>query len=96
MKGIFIEQFTPDWSERWSASSATKQTEAGKEQFSYIGQWVVEEPNVFKGMIGDKGLVVQNAAAHHAISAPFEVPLDNTGKTLVVQYLPHPRNPLIP
>jgi len=39
---------------------------------------------------------VQNAAAHHAISAPFEVPLDNTGKTLVVQYLPHPRNPLIP
>ena len=39
----------------------------------------------YKGMIGDKGLVVKNAAAHHAISAQFEVPLDNTGKTLVVQ-----------
>jgi len=85
MKAMFIEQFTPEWTERWSASSATKQTEAGKEQFSYVGKWAVEEPHVFKGMIGDKGLVVKNVAAHHAISAPFEVPLDNTGKTLVVQ-----------
>ena len=84
---MFIEQFTSDWRDRWSASHATKQTEAGKEQFSYVGQWVVEEPTVFKGMIGDKGLVVKNAAAHHAISAPIEVPLDNTGKTLVVQYV---------
>lgn len=89
---MFVEQFTPDWSERWSPSHATKQTEAGQEQFSYIGQWAVEEPHVYKGMIGDKGLVVKNAAAHHAISAQFEAPLDNTGKTLVVQYFP----PILP
>ena len=61
----------------------------GDEQFSYVGQWAVEEPTVLKGMIGDKGLVVKNAAAHHAISAPFTVPVDNADKTLVIQYVHH-------
>ena len=37
-------------------------------------------------MEGDKGLVVKNAAAHHAISAKFPKKFDNKGKTLVVQY----------
>ena len=37
-------------------------------------------------MEGDSGLVVKNAAAHHAISAKFPTQIDNTGKTLVVQY----------
>ena len=38
------------------------------------------------GMVGDKGLVVKNPAAHHAISAKFPKKIDNKGKTLVVQY----------
>jgi len=46
----------------------------------------VEEPHVLKGIEGDKGLVVKNAGAHHAISAKFPKKIDNTGKTLVVQY----------
>jgi len=46
----------------------------------------VEEPSVYKGMEGDKGLVVKNAAAHHAISAKFPKKIDPKGKTLVVQY----------
>lgn len=37
-------------------------------------------------MEGDKGLVVKNPAAHHAISAKFPKQIDNKGKTLVVQY----------
>lgn len=37
-------------------------------------------------MEGDKGLVVKNAAAHHAISAKFPKKIDPKGKTLVVQY----------
>lgn len=37
-------------------------------------------------MVGDKGLVVKNPAAHHAISAKFPKKIDNKGKTLVVQY----------
>lgn len=37
-------------------------------------------------MEGDKGLVVKNAAAHHAISAKFPKKIENKGKTLVVQY----------
>ena len=37
-------------------------------------------------MESDKGLVVKNAAAHHAISAKFPKKIDNKGKTLVVQY----------
>ena len=36
--------------------------------------------------MGDKGLVVKNPAAHHAISAKFDKKIDNTDKTLVVQY----------
>lgn len=37
-------------------------------------------------MAGDKGLIVKNAAAHHAISAKFPKTIDNNGKTMVVQY----------
>jgi calnexin len=46
----------------------------------------VEEPHVLKGIKGDKGLVIKNPAAHHAISAKFDETIDNKGKTLVVQY----------
>lgn len=52
----------------------------------YVGTWAVEEPYVLKGIEGDKGLVVKNPAAHHAISAKFDKAIDNKGKTLVVQY----------
>lgn len=41
---------------------------------------------MFKGIDGDKGLVVKNPAAHHAISAKFPKKVDNKGKSLVVQY----------
>lgn len=51
-----------------------------------MGEWAVEEPTVLSGMVGDKGLVVKNPAAHHAISAKFPKKIDNKGKTLVVQY----------
>ena len=39
-----------------------------------------------KAIEGDKGLVVKNPAAHHAISAKFDKKVDNKGKALVVQY----------
>jgi hypothetical protein len=41
---------------------------------------------VLKGMEGDKGLVIKDKAAHHAISAKFPKAIDNKGQTLVVQY----------
>jgi hypothetical protein len=37
-------------------------------------------------MEGDKGLVIKDKAAHHAISAKFPKAIDNKGNTLVVQY----------
>ncbi len=46
----------------------------------------MEEPHVLKAIEGDKGLVVKNPAAHHAISAKFDEKIDNKDKTLVVQY----------
>jgi calnexin len=63
-------------------------TSSGKEEeeWAYVGEWSVEEPTVYKGMENDKGLVVKNKAAHHAISAKFPKKIDNKGKTLVVQY----------
>jgi calnexin len=41
---------------------------------------------VFKGIEGDKGLVVKDKAAHHAISAKFPKAITNKKDTLVVQY----------
>ena len=89
VKGDFVEQFSGDWEARWKPSHAKKDTKGAEkedEEWAYVGEWAVEEPTVFKGMEGDKGLVVKNAAAHHAISAKFPKKIDNKGKTLVVQY----------
>ncbi|KAL3417884.1 calnexin precursor (calreticulin family protein) [Phlyctema vagabunda] len=85
LKAPFLEQFTDDWESRWKPSHAKKDT-SDEEAWTYNGEWAVEEPTVYKGIEGDKGLVVKNAAAHHAISAKFPKKIDNKGKTLVVQY----------
>ncbi|RDL36624.1 putative calcium-binding protein cnx1 [Venustampulla echinocandica] len=86
VKADFVEQFTDGWDARWKPSHAKKDTTGSEEEWAYVGEWSVEEPTVYKGMEGDKGLVVKNAAAHHAISAKFPKKIENKGKTLVVQY----------
>ncbi|WOO78697.1 Calnexin [Vanrija pseudolonga] len=88
LKAPFIEQFVEDLGpdSRWTVSQATKQTPVGDETFSYVGTWAVEEPEVFPGIKGDKGLVLKSKAAHHAISTVFEKPIETKGKPLVVQY----------
>ncbi|KUI67353.1 hypothetical protein VM1G_02652 [Cytospora mali] len=87
LKAPFLEQFTDDWEARWKPSHAKKDLQGKEdEEWAYVGEWSVEEPHVYKGMEGDKGLVVKNKAAHHAISAKFPEVIDNTDKTLVVQY----------
>ncbi|GAA6000491.1 hypothetical protein JCM10207_008036 [Rhodosporidiobolus poonsookiae] len=84
--GVLVEQFQEPLSQsRWSPSKATKE-ERNNEVFSYRGQWSVEEPTVYPGIVGDTGLVMKTKAAHHAISAPFEAPLDPAGKPLIVSY----------
>ena len=82
----FLEQFTYDWSERWTASEATKKTPVGGETFAYVGKWEVEEPLANSAFTGDKGLVAKTKAAHHGISAPFKRPVDFSDKPLVIQY----------
>ncbi|KIW35677.1 uncharacterized protein PV07_02362 [Cladophialophora immunda] len=86
LKAPFLEQFTEDWDTRWTPSHAKKQDSKSDEDWAYVGEWAVEEPTVLPGIVGDKGLVVKNAAAHHAISAKFPSVINNKGKTLVVQY----------
>jgi calnexin len=89
LKAAFLEQFTDGWENRWKPSHAKKDMKGSDktdEEWAYVGEWAVEESHVYKGMEGDKGLVVKNAAAHHAISAKFPKKIDNKGKTLVVQY----------
>ncbi|CAI7576216.1 unnamed protein product [Penicillium pancosmium] len=95
LKAPFLEQFTDDWQSRWQPSHAKKDDPKSEEDWAYVGEWSVEEPTVFKGIDGDKGLVVKNAAAHHAISAKFPKKIDNKGKTLVVQYEVKPQNSLV-
>lgn len=41
---------------------------------------------MLKGMEEDKGLVIKDKAAHHAISAKFPKAINTKGKPLVVQY----------
>ncbi|OJZ92263.1 hypothetical protein ASPFODRAFT_39595 [Aspergillus luchuensis CBS 106.47] len=91
----FLEQFTDDWDSRWTPSHAKKEDSKSEEDWAYVGEWSVEEPTVLKGMEGDKGLVVKNVAAHHAISAKFPKKIDNKDKTLVVQYEVKPQNSLV-
>lgn len=86
LKAPFLEQFTDDWESRWKASSAKKDDKSTEEEWAYVGTWAVEEPSVLKGMEQDKGLVIKDKAAHHAISAKFPKAVNNKGKTLVVQY----------
>ncbi|KIW90174.1 uncharacterized protein Z519_08817 [Cladophialophora bantiana CBS 173.52] len=86
LKAPFLEQFTDDWDTRWTPSHAKKQDSKSDEDWAYVGEWAVEEPIVLPGIVGDKGLVVKNAAAHHAISAKFPSVINNKGKTLVIQY----------
>ncbi|CCM03669.1 uncharacterized protein FIBRA_05813 [Fibroporia radiculosa] len=85
IKAPFLEQFTDDWSDRWTPSEATKKTPVGGETFSYVGKWEVEEPTI-SVIDGSKGLVAKTKAAHHAISAPFAEAVDFSNKPLVVQY----------
>ncbi|EKV07146.1 Calreticulin/calnexin [Penicillium digitatum] len=94
LKAPFLEQFTDGWDSRWKPSHAKKNAKS-EDEWAYVGEWAVEEPSVFKGIEGDKGLVVKNAAAHHAISAKFPKKIDNKGKTLVVQYEVKPQNSLV-
>lgn len=95
IKAPFLEQFTDDWNTRWTPSHAKKEDSKSEEDWAYVGEWAVEEPTVFRGIDGDKGLVVKNVAAHHAISAKFPKKIDNKGKTLVVQYEVKPQNSLV-
>ncbi|KAJ7269333.1 Calreticulin family-domain-containing protein [Mycena haematopus] len=39
IKAPFVEQFTEDWSDRWTPSEATKKT-------PYVGEWKVEDPSI--------------------------------------------------
>ncbi|KAK5135369.1 hypothetical protein LTR08_005311 [Meristemomyces frigidus] len=84
LKAPFLEQFTDDWESRWQASHAKK--EDTEEEWAFVGTWSVEEPTVLRGLHGDKGLVLKDKAAHHAISAKFPTAIDNKDETLVVQY----------
>ncbi len=79
----FFEQFHDGYESRWKVSHAQKE---GEQELSYVGKWAFEEPTVLPAFNGDKGLVVKSAAARHAISSKFNTPIDNTDKTLVVQY----------
>ncbi|KAI7118816.1 Calnexin, partial [Hortaea werneckii] len=84
LKAPFLEQFTDDWKSRWQASNAKK--ENTEEEWQYVGTWNVEEPTVLRGIDGDKGLVLKDKAAHHAISAKFPKAITNKDDTLVIQY----------
>ena len=86
IKAPFLEQFTSGWDKRWATSKASK-LQRGEEEFKYDGVWSVEEPTVYPGLVGDKGLTLKSEAKQHAISAQFSKPITFDGtQPLVVQY----------
>lgn len=89
----FLEQFGPDWKTRWTPSEATRKADDNTDdktkndaELRYRGEWNAKVPHVFPGFENDMGLVMETAAAHHAISSQFDKPIDPAGKDLVVQY----------
>ncbi|EPX70576.1 calnexin Cnx1 [Schizosaccharomyces octosporus yFS286] len=85
VKGRVVEQFLGDWTERWTPSHA-KRVVNGIEEMAYNGEWAVEESKSPGAVSGELGLVMKDAAAHHAISYEFDEPVDEPQKDLVVQY----------
>lgn len=78
----FFEQFdSADWAQLWKISKAKRDNE-----FTYNGEWAVEEALIHPGFKNDKGLVLKTPAAHHAIHAQLPAPFINTDNTLVLQY----------
>lgn len=78
----FFEQFdSEDWAALWKISKAKRD-----EEFTYNGEWTVEESTVFPNYKNDKGLVLKTPAAHHAIHAKLPTEFDNKDNTLVLQY----------
>ncbi|KAL3892881.1 MAG: hypothetical protein SGPRY_014692, partial [Prymnesium sp.] len=77
----FYEPFLDGWDKRWVISK--------DEEFK--GKWKHEgKPHVLQtytpdSLVGDKGLVVGDAAKRHAVSTTFPA-LDPKGTGLVVQY----------
>ena len=71
--------------EAWIPSQAQKEGTEDAELLRYRGVWQLESAEQ-NAIPGDLGLALKTPAAHHAISAKFSAPLDNTDKTLVVQY----------
>lgn len=57
-----------------------------EEEWVYVGEWVVEEFIVFKGIENDKGFVVKNFVVYYVIFVKFFKKIDNKGKIFVVQY----------
>ncbi|KAI8823064.1 calreticulin [Fimicolochytrium jonesii] len=83
----FVEQFTTGWDKRWIPSHTKKVVDGVEDEdlLHYKGRWAVEQPDVI-AIAGDEGLVVKDAASHHAITAKFPTPIDPTGKSFVAQY----------
>ncbi|KAJ3163429.1 hypothetical protein HDU86_000008 [Geranomyces michiganensis] len=83
----FVEQFTTGWDKRWIPSHSKKIVDGVEDEdlLAYKGKWAVEDP-AEAVIVGDRGLVVKDAAAHHAITAKFPAPIDPTGKQFVAQY----------
>ncbi|ODQ67556.1 Calreticulin-domain-containing protein [Nadsonia fulvescens var. elongata DSM 6958] len=77
---VFFEDFSNS-NGRWKISE-----HSGDENSARMGKWSIEEPNVFPGFKGDKGLVMKSTSTRHAIWTEFDQPLDNTDNTLVIQY----------
>lgn len=79
----FLEQFDYKYlnETNWQVSHGKKDNKT-----FYKGVWSIEEPQIYPGLTGDKGLVLKTPAAFHAISHKFAKPFNATDNDLVLQY----------
>lgn len=80
----FAEAFDGDSLDGWVFSQAKKQ-DTDEDIAKYDGKWALREAADEK-LVGDKGLVLESRAKHHAIAAFLNKPFHFLDKPLILQY----------
>mmetsp|Transcript_2753 Transcript_2753/g.3209 ORF Transcript_2753/g.3209 Transcript_2753/m.3209 type:complete len:550 (+) Transcript_2753:27-1676(+) len=75
-KALLLETFDEDWETRWIASTLD----------DFPGTWKVGPGPKQPALPGDVGLILQDEAKRHAISAMLGSPLDPREQDIVIQY----------
>lgn len=86
---LFVEQFNKRLN-HWRGSATYRQipsdVEPGYRRAEYSKDWSINEPTIYPGFLGDRGLILDSPENYYAISTPLMTPLNFGNTTFVLQY----------